>query len=599
MKPAMHAGRSSSWMGNVRITISPRSRACFTRRRRQGDVMERRKIAATAGLAPQTTQGPTGPEFTLKTSIGTLAVLDGGSGRESTWSGLAVTVALVGVAEAFGARSVRIVTTSTRLLNVKPDVPLGKAAGGHPEFGNVDDRDFIHQAVPKLPHCDGSPVESAGHSSSNQPLLEPFPVDFPGADRSQLHKKSGAQKQRLSGGRGQPRGDIVDERGGESSSDWFSDPSSPISLTSSLRALSPLSSDLDPDSDHEQAQHQTKVFAPSPSLKRPSSIKVPQLLCCVQCGSSLVPLSPTTTTERYLFTVPMRKPTRSQTSQRAAATQPAPRRTSGRKRKANDPPTEDPPTTAPEVGMSSGTPAPAPKKKKRTAGPSAPSVGTVVSPDAAVPSQSQPLPPPTQPSETPTLPSQSQPLSALPTQPSATPTLPTIIDPTLLQLSATAQAASIENPSAGTPVPVEPNEETAVSAQPVDSTADAAPGDSTRNCNQRAPALREENAALLKANAELEGAAWVSYAFTRQVTHSYTPEKIKQLNTDLRTLKKYKVLWVKEYSKKAKVDSQFDTLIPRPPGEKGKNGWNLQDAMGLGEDDALYNEILVCVSRFA
>ncbi|KAG8994397.1 hypothetical protein FRB90_000441 [Tulasnella sp. 427] len=39
-------------------------------------------------------------------------------------------------------------------------------------------------------------------------------------------------------------------------------------------------------------------------------------------------------------------------------------------------------------------------------------------------------------------------------------------------------------------------------------------------------------------------------------------------------------------------------LIPRPPGERGKNGWNLQDKMGLKNDKETYGNIRRCV-RYA
>jgi hypothetical protein len=35
--------------------------------------------------------------------------------------------------------------------------------------------------------------------------------------------------------------------------------------------------------------------------------------------------------------------------------------------------------------------------------------------------------------------------------------------------------------------------------------------------------------------------------------------------------------------------------VPRPRGENGKRGWNLQREMGLENDKAAYNNILVCV----
>lgn len=38
---------------------------------------------------------------------------------------------------------------------------------------------------------------------------------------------------------------------------------------------------------------------------------------------------------------------------------------------------------------------------------------------------------------------------------------------------------------------------------------------------------------------------------------------------------------------------EHSELIPRPPGQKGKNGWNMQEALRLQDNGGLYNEILV------
>ncbi|KAG9017103.1 hypothetical protein FRB90_001746, partial [Tulasnella sp. 427] len=50
------------------------------------------------------------------------------------------------------------------------------------------------------------------------------------------------------------------------------------------------------------------------------------------------------------------------------------------------------------------------------------------------------------------------------------------------------------------------------------------------------------------------------------------------------------------YAKKkdgsAVTDATSSSLIARSPGEKGKNGWNLQEAMELKDGDTLYSEIL-------
>ncbi|KIO32950.1 hypothetical protein M407DRAFT_18107 [Tulasnella calospora MUT 4182] len=76
----------------------------------------------------------------------------------------------------------------------------------------------------------------------------------------------------------------------------------------------------------------------------------------------------------------------------------------------------------------------------------------------------------------------------------------------------------------------------------------------------------------------------------------------------------FKSLWFNESAKKKNDSDPAATataaaaaaaapaaLIPRPPGEKGKNGWNLQEVMSLKDDDGLYAEILRaarhCISR--
>ncbi|KAG8979303.1 hypothetical protein FRB90_008111 [Tulasnella sp. 427] len=98
----------------------------------------------------------------------------------------------------------------------------------------------------------------------------------------------------------------------------------------------------------------------------------------------------------------------------------------------------------------------------------------------------------------------------------------------------------------------------------------------TRHQDQRAPTYN----ALQKENTELH-------------------EKVKQLTADLLTLKKFKVLWINEYAKKKDGSAAAGvagaaslSLIARPPGEKGKNGLNLQEAMGLKDNDTLCSEIL-------
>ncbi|KAG8930579.1 hypothetical protein FRC01_002577 [Tulasnella sp. 417] len=228
----------------------------------------------------------------------------------------------------------------------------------------------------------------------------------------------------------------------------------------------------------------------------------------------------------------------------------AAKRGPGRKRKADEPASATP---ASDQGSSTTTTSgakPAPKKKKTSAGPPTSSRDTaiVVNP----PSQDPPAPP-----------------SLIVSQ-----------GPTTIAIDEISTVPS--PPTTAAPAPEESTE-----AQPGyqgSSTPDPTPGDNTRNRNQRAPGLREENAELIKANAELEA-------------------KLKQMTTDMRTLKKFKVLWLKDHEKKSQtnIPGQSGSLIPRPPGEKGKNGWNLQDAIGLKDDNSLYSDILQstrhCISR--
>ncbi|KAG9049061.1 hypothetical protein FS837_011334 [Tulasnella sp. UAMH 9824] len=272
----------------------------------------------------------------------------------------------------------------------------------------------------------------------------------------------------------------------------------------------------------------------------------------------------------------MRPNTRSQhPSSNAPDPTPPPRRApAGRKRKASNPPAEDPAPEAPAPPTARKA-----KKKKTGNGPSAP---TEPAASPAVPSTQQVVAqaqPAAQFNDVPSVPSHPgngergqsavvDPLRSLapPTEPAPlSQSVPTLSEP-IPPLS--EPLAPLDDPF------MAPDEPQADDIEPAGSN-EAGPGEATRNRGQRAPTVREQNAALVKTVAELEA-------------------KIKQLSTDLRIIKKYKVMWVKEYSKKAKSGTAPpDSLIPRPPGEKGKNGWNLQDAMGLKDDDPLYNEILV------
>ncbi|KAG9018654.1 hypothetical protein FRB90_011007 [Tulasnella sp. 427] len=170
------------------------------------------------------------------------------------------------------------------------------------------------------------------------------------------------------------------------------------------------------------------------------------------------------------------------------------------------------------------------------------------------------------------------------------PTLSTTLAPTSSLAQPPATSISVPTMSSAQPVPsvLAPNAPVPMEADvsnlpkfsaPSTKTVTVKVSANTRNRKQCAPNLHDENEAMKKAKSELE-------------------EKLKQAKSNLRVLKKYKVMWVTEYLKRpgsasnAGAASGATTLIPRPLGEKGKNGWNLQDAMGLNDDDSLYAEIL-------
>ncbi|KAG9048871.1 hypothetical protein FS837_011780 [Tulasnella sp. UAMH 9824] len=71
--------------------------------------------------------------------------------------------------------------------------------------------------------------------------------------------------------------------------------------------------------------------------------------------------------------------------------------------------------------------------------------------------------------------------------------------------------------------------------------------------------------------------------------------ELAELLEEKRRLMKYKVWWEREQAAMQVQNNDIpaeDELIPRPPGEKGKNGWNLQEALRLKHDGDAYNEIL-------
>ncbi|KIO24256.1 hypothetical protein M407DRAFT_213183 [Tulasnella calospora MUT 4182] len=82
---------------------------------------------------------------------------------------------------------------------------------------------------------------------------------------------------------------------------------------------------------------------------------------------------------------------------------------------------------------------------------------------------------------------------------------------------------------------------------------------------------------------------------TSQDTHNAA--RVEELEKELRALKKFKVMWAKQQRDQTSLTSEggpstLDGSIPRPPGERGKNGWNMQTALQLEADGDTYNLIL-------
>ncbi|KAG8900428.1 hypothetical protein FRC00_012971 [Tulasnella sp. 408] len=72
---------------------------------------------------------------------------------------------------------------------------------------------------------------------------------------------------------------------------------------------------------------------------------------------------------------------------------------------------------------------------------------------------------------------------------------------------------------------------------------------------------------------------------------------IESLKKKLRVMTKYKVMWSKQQQDQNALpgeggSSAPEGSIPRPPGERGKNGWNLQTALQLEADGDKYNLVL-------
>ncbi|KAG9030894.1 hypothetical protein FS837_003159 [Tulasnella sp. UAMH 9824] len=73
---------------------------------------------------------------------------------------------------------------------------------------------------------------------------------------------------------------------------------------------------------------------------------------------------------------------------------------------------------------------------------------------------------------------------------------------------------------------------------------------------------------------------------------------IALLKKKLRVMTKYKVMWSKQQQDQNALpgeggSSAPDGSIPRPPGERGKNGWNMQTALQLQADGDMYNLVLI------
>lgn len=74
---------------------------------------------------------------------------------------------------------------------------------------------------------------------------------------------------------------------------------------------------------------------------------------------------------------------------------------------------------------------------------------------------------------------------------------------------------------------------------------------------------------------------------------------IEELQEENRALKKIRVLYLKSQTPDTGAGSSSsvpDGSVPRPPGERGKNGWNMQTALKLAHDGDTYNAVLVRVS---
>ncbi|KAG9018792.1 hypothetical protein FRB90_009640 [Tulasnella sp. 427] len=103
------------------------------------------------------------------------------------------------------------------------------------------------------------------------------------------------------------------------------------------------------------------------------------------------------------------------------------------------------------------------------------------------------------------------------------------------------------------------------------------------------------------ASAEVDHVNLIEPAASASQATSESAEELASRNAalekEVRNLKKYKVLWAKQQGEKTALaqDQPSDGSIPRPPGERGKNGWNMQTALQLETDGDMYNAILATI----
>ncbi|KAG8938570.1 hypothetical protein FRC04_008246 [Tulasnella sp. 424] len=321
----------------------------------------------------------------------------------------------------------------------------------------------------------------------------------------------------------------------------FSPPHSPLSITSSLLALSPINSN-DYFSDLDVLELDQSPQPSPPRSPSPLSVKLrPLHLSCKSCGSSLIspPLSPVA---RY--SLAPKRTTRSQNQDPSdtpptvaqASTKPAAR--AGRKGKLAtiDNATVDLPATAPAPASVAAT-----RGRKRKL--------------ASVDNSTIDVP------------------TAAPA-PAPAPALPTA-------KAKTAAKGKTKATASNTRVPTQPVAEPAPDNLP-ETTA------STQTTGGEAPASNQVTEATTQPEATAAGPSGPSPNQAAQATNC----KAKEEN---RALKKIRVLYLKSQTPDTGAGSSSsvpDGSVPRPPGERGKNRWNMQTALKLAHDGDTYNAVL-------